>query len=296
MDQVNPPMTAHDDPRMKPPLDLTLRDGTAAAALSTTGEGDVLLVIGRGRLVPIPIAKDEMVIGRAEDCDVVVDHPNFSRRHAVLRRTPHWSIMDLGSTNGTRVQRTAHIGGAPVLLEAGESFHIGPFSFVVMAAGSSHVSSGRNAEERLSVDDPSLEAVSPLVHEVARSAVNVLILGETGAGKEVLASTVHALSGRRGPFARVNCAALSETLLESELFGHERGAFTGAMQRREGRFELAHKGTLLLDEVSEVSPRIQAKLLRVLEEEEFERVGGNRTLQVDVRVIATSNKLSLIHI
>jgi DNA-binding NtrC family response regulator len=136
-----------------------------------------------------------------------------------------------------------------------------------------------------------IQKVLDAVKRVAASKATVFIRGESGTGKELVARAIHQTSPRRdGPFVRVNCAALSETLLESELFGHERGAFTGAMQRREGRFELAHKGTLLLDEVSEVSPRIQAKLLRVLEEEEFERVGGNRTLQVDVRVIATSNK------
>jgi len=138
---------------------------------------------------------------------------------------------------------------------------------------------------------PAMERVRDELRRVAASKATVFIRGESGTGKELAARALHQLSPRKdGPFVRVNCAALSETLLESELFGHERGAFTGAMQRREGRFELAHQGTLLLDEVSEVSPRIQAKLLRVLEEEEFERVGGTRTLQVDVRVIATSNR------
>jgi DNA-binding NtrC family response regulator len=140
-------------------------------------------------------------------------------------------------------------------------------------------------------ESPAIRAVLESIRRVAPSKATVFIRGESGTGKELVARAIHALSPRRdGPFVRVNCAALSETLLESELFGHERGAFTGAVQRREGRFELAHKGTLLLDEVSEISPRIQAKLLRVLEEEEFERVGGQRTLQVDVRVIATSNR------
>jgi len=140
-------------------------------------------------------------------------------------------------------------------------------------------------------DSAAIRDVLDAVRRVAPSKVTVFIRGESGTGKELVARAIHESSPRRdGPFVRVNCAALSETLLESELFGHERGAFTGAMQRREGRFELAHRGTLLLDEVSEVSPRIQAKLLRVLEEEEFERVGGTRTLKVDVRVVATSNR------
>ncbi len=127
--------------------------------------------------------------------------------------------------------------------------------------------------------------------KLARSKGTVLISGESGTGKERIAHLIHRESPRaQGPFIRVNCAALSETLLESELFGHERGAFTGAHKLREGRFELADKGTLLLDELGEISPALQAKLLRVLEEEEFERVGGTSTLRVDVRVVATTNR------
>jgi transcriptional regulator with GAF, ATPase, and Fis domain len=126
---------------------------------------------------------------------------------------------------------------------------------------------------------------------IAGSKGTVLITGESGSGKECVAQYIHRESPRAArPFIRVNCAALSETLLESELFGHERGAFTGAHKSREGRFELADGGTLLLDEIGEISPALQAKLLRVLEEEEFERVGGSRTLSVDVRVIATTNR------
>jgi two-component system response regulator AtoC len=126
---------------------------------------------------------------------------------------------------------------------------------------------------------------------VAGSKGTVLVTGESGTGKERVAHFLHHKSPRHaGPFIRVNCAALPEPLLESELFGHERGAFTGAHKRKEGRFELADKGTLLLDEIGEISPALQAKLLRVLEEEEFERVGGTTTLKVDVRVVATTNR------
>jgi DNA-binding NtrC family response regulator len=126
---------------------------------------------------------------------------------------------------------------------------------------------------------------------IASSKGTVLISGESGTGKERIAHYIHQNSPRRDqPFVRVNCAALSESLLESELFGHERGAFTGAYKNRAGRFELADGGTLLLDEIGEISPNLQAKLLRVLEEEEFERVGGSSTLEVDVRVIATTNR------
>jgi len=126
---------------------------------------------------------------------------------------------------------------------------------------------------------------------VARSKGTVLITGESGTGKEKIAQYIQQNSPRSaGPFIRVNCAALSEQLLESELFGHDRGAFTGAHKMREGRFELADGGTLLLDEIGEITPALQAKLLRVLEEEEFERVGGSATLKVDVRVLATTNR------
>jgi DNA-binding NtrC family response regulator len=126
---------------------------------------------------------------------------------------------------------------------------------------------------------------------IASSKGTVLITGESGTGKERVAHFIHQNSPRKdAPFIRVNCAALSEQLLESELFGHERGAFTGAYKSRAGRFELADGGTLLLDEIGEISPALQAKLLRVLEEEEFERVGGGSTLKVDVRVIATTNR------
>ena len=129
------------------------------------------------------------------------------------------------------------------------------------------------------------------IASVASSHGTVLITGESGVGKEVAARAVHELSPRRdGPFLAVNCAALSEGLLESELFGHEKGAFTGADRTRKGRFELAHGGTLLLDEVSEISPKIQAKLLRVIQERTLERVGSGTSIGVDVRIIATSNR------
>jgi DNA-binding NtrC family response regulator len=129
------------------------------------------------------------------------------------------------------------------------------------------------------------------IARVAAGSVTVLITGETGTGKELVATAIHQSSPRRGkPFVKVNCAALPETLLESELFGHERGAFTGADRRRIGRFEEAHGGTLLLDEVGDMHPRTQAKVLRVLQEREFERLGGSRPIRVDVRILAATNQ------
>ncbi len=136
-----------------------------------------------------------------------------------------------------------------------------------------------------------MQSVVDLVQRVAKSRATVLIHGESGTGKERVAALVHKASDRASrPFVKLNCAAIPEALLESELFGHEAGAFTGAARRREGRFELADTGTLFLDEVGEMSAAMQSKLLRVLQEGEFERVGGNRTLRVDVRIVAASNR------
>lgn len=136
-----------------------------------------------------------------------------------------------------------------------------------------------------------MQDVYKTIGRVARSDATVLIWGETGTGKELVAQTIHEHSGyRQGPLVKVSCAALPETLLESELFGHEKGSFTGAMVQRKGRFEMAHKGTIFLDEVGEMSLGTQKKLLRVLQEKEFERVGGSVPIQVDVRVIAATNK------
>jgi two-component system NtrC family response regulator len=138
---------------------------------------------------------------------------------------------------------------------------------------------------------PELQAVYEVVKQAAVTKATVLVLGESGTGKELIAQALHELSPRKDkPFIKVACAALSETLLESELFGHERGSFTGAVGRKEGRFELADGGTLFLDEIGEISPTVQVKLLRALQTREFERVGGTQSIKVDVRVVAATNR------
>jgi DNA-binding NtrC family response regulator len=138
---------------------------------------------------------------------------------------------------------------------------------------------------------PAMLEVYATTRRVAASNASVLLLGETGTGKELIAKAIHNLSPRgSGPFVRVNCGALSESLLESELFGHVRGAFTGAVANRAGRFEAAHTGTIFLDEINSTTPKLQVKLLRVLQEREFERVGDTETIRVDTRVIAASNR------
>ncbi len=137
---------------------------------------------------------------------------------------------------------------------------------------------------------PWLDQAVDVLRRVAPTRTTVLLTGASGTGKELFARATHRLSGRKGPFVAVSCAALSRDLLESELFGHEKGAFTGADRRREGRFELAHSGTLFLDEIGEVPLDLQVKLLRVLQERSFERVGGSETLTVDVRIVAATNR------
>ncbi|MGH7200037.1 MAG: sigma-54 interaction domain-containing protein [Planctomycetaceae bacterium] len=136
-----------------------------------------------------------------------------------------------------------------------------------------------------------MREVYRLTRQVAASSATVLLTGETGTGKELIARAVHQLSPRAsGPFIRVNCGALSESLLESELFGHVKGAFTSAIENRTGRFEAAHGGTIFLDEINSVSQTLQVKLLRVLQEREFERVGDTRTIEVDCRIVAATNR------
>ena len=161
-------------------------------------------------------------------------------------------------------------------------------------SGSSGRLQERDPNEFIIGNSGAMQEVYKTVGRVAGSDATVLIAGETGTGKELVATVIHRNSGYAGgPLVKVNCAALPETLLESELFGHEKGAFTGAINQRKGRFELAHKGTIFLDEVGEMTLATQKKLLRVLQEREFERVGGSISVKVDTRVIAATNKVLL---
>jgi len=150
---------------------------------------------------------------------------------------------------------------------------------------------GQRRFEQIIGNSPALETVLEKVERVATTTSTVLIEGETGTGKELIARAIHTLSPRYGrPFIKLNCAAIPLDLLESELFGHEKGAFTGAIAQKIGRFEMAHTGTLFLDEVGDIPPALQPKLLRVLQEQEFERLGSGRTHQVDVRLVAATNR------
>lgn len=213
-----------------------------------------------------PFEGDELIIAVKR----AIEHRRLTRENAVLRVTAGADAPSLG------VGRARAVNLAP---GANNSSHDG-------GAGES-----KRGLERLVGSSRAMEQLREQIRAVAGSHGTVLVTGESGVGKEVVARAIHETSPRcANTFLAVNCAALSTSLLESELFGHERGAFTGAEKLRKGRFELSDGGTLLLDEVSEVAPSIQAKLLRVLQERNFERVGSSLSIGVDVRVVATSNR------
>jgi two-component system, NtrC family, response regulator AtoC len=257
--------------------------------------GTYLVVVGHGQLFTHQPVKDEIVIGRDDTCDLKIDSPKLSRRHAILRLGKPNTVQDLGSTNGVRVSRQTYRGGEAVALEPNEAFELGGYA-VTIVGHHSHASdvgassSQRSGSDRLRVDDPTTEGVPRFVRDVGKSATSVLILGESGVGKDVLAETLHVLSGRAGELARVNCAALAEPLIESELFGHEKGAFTGAATAKVGLLESAQGGSVFLDEIGELPLTIQAKLLRALESREVLRIGSIRPIKIDVRFIAATNR------
>jgi two-component system, NtrC family, response regulator AtoC len=265
----------------------TPRDPSGGAGLTA---GDLLLVAGDGRFQAHEITGREMVIGRDAACEVSIDHRSVSRRHAVFRPGPPATVQDLGSTNGTSVGGAVCRGGDPIALATGDGFRIGPFSFVVVMRSRGDWSASSTGRDLLRVLDPTPNGVPTLVRDFAANGASVLILGETGVGKEVLACTLHELSGRTGVLTRINCAALNENLLESALFGHEKGAFTGASAQTIGLIEAAHRGTVFLDEIGEMPLSIQAKLLRAVEHREITRLGSTRPISIDVRFISATNR------
>jgi two-component system, NtrC family, response regulator AtoC len=244
-----------------------------------------------------------VTIGRGEGSAVRIDDPSVSRNHAILHVGPKLAIQDLGSANGTMVRDRAGAGspaetlnvrqllGRQADLAVGDSILFGTASVVVRHKPAIEIPDLTSEKPGVIVRDPAMRLIYEQAARAARSPINVLVLGETGVGKEVLAKAIHAHSQRsKGPFLGVNCAAMSESLQESELFGYEKGAFTGAQQGRAGLFEAAAGGTVFLDEVGELSAGTQAKLLRVLEEREVTRLGSNRPRPIDVRIVAATNR------
>ena len=248
----------------------------------------------------------EVTIGRGETSTVRVDDPSVSRQHAVLRVGDALEIEDVGGANGVFLREKAKAGaGNETLamkqlvrrkaeLAVGDRILLGTVSFVVRRAPLDDVpdlTAPALAGSGVVVRDPAMRAVYDQAARAARASISVLLLGETGVGKEVLARAIHAFSPRAaGPFMGINCAALAESLLESELFGHEKGAFTGAVAQRAGLFEAANGGTVFLDEVGEMPLATQSKLLRVLEERVVVRLGSTRPRPIDVRFVSATNR------
>lgn len=269
--------------------------------------------ISNGMSVDMRLGLKEVRIGRSRECELLLPDPTVSRLHARVFRVGHQYFLADTSRNGT------HVDGkriTQVLLESGRIFRIGPYQIHFLretladppldpptAAEGSREEAGRSGTViRPAPPGPfalpgfvgSSRVIVKLledVHRVAVSDLPVLVEGNTGSGKELVSRGIHEASPRKErPFVVVNCGAISPDLIESELFGHEKGAFTGATVQRRGAFELAHGGTIFLDEIGELPLPLQPKLLRILEQKEIKRVGGNETILVDVRVLAATNR------
>ncbi|MFO0606997.1 MAG: sigma 54-interacting transcriptional regulator [Polyangiales bacterium] len=239
-------------------------------------------------------ARGTVTLGRAADAGVPLDDAQASRLHATLTVGDAVTLTDAGSRNGTRVRDTRLAAGETIALALGDAIDIGGTTLVLQSAAAparppTPAAPGMRA--RVVLDDGAVRQVAKVVERVAPGVISVLLLGETGVGKEVFAEMVHRCSRRAArPFLRLNCAALSESLLESELFGHERGAFTGAAQAKPGLLESAHGGTVFLDEVGELPAAVQVKLLRVIEERRVTRVGALQPRELDVRFVAATHR------
>jgi DNA-binding NtrC family response regulator len=232
-------------------------------------------------------------VGRGDDAELRIDDPSVSREHAHLffEKGKPVMIADAGSSNGTRVRGKPLTAGQRVALAPGETFEVGSALLMLQSPYEAEAAPAARGEGGLVIEDRTMAGIYQLAERVAKSTINVLLLGETGVGKDVLSRRIHAMSPRADkPFLPLNCGSLSEQLLESELFGHERGSFTGAVEAKPGLLEAADGGTVFLDEVGELPMSVQVKLLRVLEERQVRRVGGIRSRPFDIRFIAATNR------
>ena len=268
--------------------------------------------ISSGMSVEIRLGLKEIKIGRGKQADLLLPDPSVSRLHARIFRVGDQYFLSDNSKNGTFVGAKRI---SQVQLEGGLAFRIGPYQIHFARDERSHSTSEPLTVVPGSVTDPPhradrkappasssstlgminqstiMKGLIKDIFKVAASGFPVLIEGETGSGKELVSRGIHECSGRKdSPFVVVNCGAISPELIESELFGHEKGAFTGATAQRRGAFEIAHGGSIFLDEIGELPLRLQPKLLRALEQKEIKRVGGNDSILVDVRVLAATNR------
>ncbi len=241
------------------------------------------------------------VIGRGSDADIVIDSRAISRRHARIHQTDDgFEIEDLGSSNGTRVGGRKLASGERARFELNEPVMVGAAILVLRGSSSDSASesvtasttSSAKAQPRVVRSSASpMEEIDRMISIVAPTDLSVLLLGETGAGKGYFARIIHDRSKRAaGPFLHLNCAALPENLLESELFGYERGAFSGAAQAKPGLLESAEQGTVFLDEVGDLPPSVQAKVLVAIERREVLRLGALKSKPIDVRFISATNR------
>jgi len=231
-----------------------------------------------------------VLIGQSPACELRLSDREVSRRHAALDvQRGKLRVTDLGSTNGTFVDGLAI---AEVFLRGGETVRVGTTTLrVLREAGASQPLPDETQFGRLVGESSAMRRLYPLCKRLAQTVVPVIIEGETGTGKEALAESMHEQGPRAaGPFVVFDCTAVPANLVESELFGHEKGAFTGAVNSRRGLLELAQSGTLLIDEVGDLDPALQPKLLRAIERSELRRIGGERTIHVDVRIMAATRR------
>ncbi len=261
---------------------------------------------GKSEIFPLP-DRGSVTIGRSDTCDVCIPDGTISRRHAAIHVDGELAIEDLGSHNGTVMLLTMNEGqaiktgsselirlkpGARRALADNAMLQIGVAMLTVEPAAAQRSSfNQRFAAQGVIVEDRAMLHLYELAERVADSDISVLLLGESGVGKDVMARFIHASSPRAGArLTSLNCGALPETLLESELFGHEQGAFTGASKAKPGMFEITDGGTLFLDEIGELSPTLQVKLLRVLEDRLVKRVGGLEPRRIDLRFVSATNR------
>ena len=253
-------------------------------------ETDPIRALERLQTEPIDLVLLDMVIGPYDGLDILMKIKKLAPLAAVIMMTAYGSIRSSVSamTRGAFTYLTK-----PLDLEELKIYIRQALEFRSLNENVTYLNDqleAQNQAEELIGTSPALEQVRTMLRKFQNVDVNVLITGESGTGKEVFARMIHDWSGRTGYFVPVHCAALTATLLESELFGHEKGSFTGAVAMRRGRFEQASGGTLFLDEVGELTPELQVKLLRVLQERRFERVGGSEEIEVDIRIVAATNK------
>jgi DNA-binding NtrC family response regulator len=232
-----------------------------------------------------------VTLGGSDDNDLVLDDEKASREHArIFQEGDDWLIEDLHSTNGTWVN---HVRCRIAWLKSGCTIRLGnsQLRFSVLSERVEITPSHRQSLGPIVGKSEQMRRVFSVVEKIAPTGVTIVLEGETGTGKEVVARTIHQYSTRaNNTFIVFDCGAVQQSLIESELFGHEKGSFTGALSARQGLFEMAHGGTIFLDEIGELALDLQPKLLRALEQREVRRVGGNRPIKIDVRVIAATNR------